>query len=73
MRNFLGFRALFYPKSLHLLGRIYEQKGDMKLAIKNYEALLDLWKDADGDLPELSDAKMRLANLRKALSVERKA
>jgi len=64
--NFLGFRALFYPKSLYLLGRIYEQKGDMKLAIENYEALLDLWKDADGDLPELIEAKERLAKLRNA-------
>ncbi len=58
-----GFHAVYYPKSFYLLGKIYEKKGDKKLAIKNYEKLLELWKDADQDLPELIDAKARLAKL----------
>jgi len=58
-----GFHAVFYPKSFFLLGRIYEQQGDRKLAIENYQKLLELWKDADQDLPELLDAKARLAKL----------
>ena len=57
-------RAIFYPKSFYLLGKIYEKKGNNPLAIENYEKFLDLWKDADEDLPDLIDAKERLAKLR---------
>ena len=53
-----------YPKSFNLLGKIYEKKGDTQLAIQNYEKFLDLWKDADEDLPDLIDAKKRLAKLK---------
>ena len=49
--------------SFLLLGKIYEKKGDTQLAIENYEKLLDLWKDADEDLPDLIEAKTRLAKL----------
>jgi len=34
------------------------------VAIENYEKFLDLWKAADKDLPELIDAKPRLAKLK---------
>lgn len=57
--NYAGYRATYYPKSFYLMGKIYEKKGDSKLAIKNYEKFLELWKDADQDLPELIDAKKR--------------
>ena len=56
-------RAAFYPRGFYLLGRIYEKNGHQNLAIENYEKLLNLWKDADKDLPELIDAKARLAKL----------
>ena len=56
-------RAVFYPKSIYLLGKINEKSGDRKAAIANYEKLLDMWKEADKDLPELIDAKERLAKL----------
>ena len=46
------------------MGKIYEKKGDTSLAVKNYEKFLELWKDADQDLPDLIDAKKRLANLK---------
>ena len=55
--------AIYLPKSFYLLGKIYEKKGDTQLAIENYEKFLDLWKDADEDLPDLIDAKERLARL----------
>jgi len=61
--NFLE-RAIYFPKSFYLLGKIYEKKGDTQLAIQNYEKFLDLWKDADKDLPDLIDAKKRLAELK---------
>ena len=57
-------RAIYFPKSFNLLGKIYEKKGDNQLAIQNYEKFLDLWKDADKDLPDLIDAKKRLARLK---------
>ena len=57
-------RAYYYPMSFLLLGKIYEKKGDAQLAIENYEKFLDLWKDADEDLPDLIEAKTRLAKLR---------
>ena len=60
---YLVERANYFPKSFHLLGKIYEKKGDNQLAIQNYEKFLDLWQDADEDLPDLIDAKERLARL----------
>ena len=59
----LGLRAMYYPKSFYLLGKVYEQKGDSNLALKNYTKFLEMWKNADEDLPELIDAKDRLRNL----------
>jgi len=53
-----------FPQSFLLLGKIYEKKGDTKFAIENYEKFLDLWKNADKDLPDLIDAKKRLAKLK---------
>ncbi len=58
--------GVFYPKSFYLMGKIYEKKGDKELAVRNYEKLLELWKNADADLPELIEAKARLAALRRA-------
>jgi len=34
-------------------------------AIENYDKFLDLWKDADPDLPEVEDAKETLKWLKK--------
>ena len=56
--------AVYYPKSFYLLGKVYEKKSEKNLAIQNYEKFLALWKDADKDLPELIDAKQRLAKLK---------
>ncbi len=53
-----------FARGFYLRGKIYENKGDTKLAIENYEKFLDLWRDADNDLPDLMDAKARLGKLK---------
>jgi tetratricopeptide (TPR) repeat protein len=52
-----------YAKSFYMLGKIAEQQGDKARARENYRKFLDLWKDADPGLPEVPDAKARLAAL----------
>ncbi len=64
MFEVVGMRAIFYPKSFYLLGKIYEQKGDREKAKANYLKLIDLWANGDQDLPDLIEAKMRLAKLK---------
>jgi tetratricopeptide (TPR) repeat protein len=53
-----------YTKSFYMLGKIHEQQSNKAEAIEHYEKFLDLWKDADPGLPEVDDAKVRLAGLR---------
>ena len=53
-----------YPKTFYLMGKIYEKKGDISQAADNYKKFLELWKDADGDLPDRIDAKKRLTGLK---------
>ncbi len=53
-----------YAKSFYMLGKINEELGDKAKAIEHYEKFLDLWKDADPGIPEVDDAKKRLATLR---------
>ena len=53
-----------YAKSFYMLGLIYEELGDKVKAIENYEKFLELWKDADPELPEPLDARKRLAALK---------
>jgi tetratricopeptide (TPR) repeat protein len=62
--NSLGWEAQEYWIQAHYnLGKIYEKKGDYQLAMKYYQDFINIWKDADDDLPELIDAKSRLTKL----------
>ena len=52
-----------YAKSFFMLGKIAEQQGDKVRARENYGRFLELWKEADPGLPEVEDARERLASL----------
>jgi eukaryotic-like serine/threonine-protein kinase len=45
------------------LGEVYEKSGRTDKAIEQYDRFLDIWKNADPGLPEVADAKARLAAL----------
>ena len=52
-----------YALAHYQLGKVYEKMKIIAKAKKHYEKFLDLWKDADEDLPELIDGKKRLGEL----------
>ena len=62
--SLVNARGAVYPQSFLLIGKAYEEKGAIQQAIENYELLVELWKNADEDLPDLIDAKARLARLK---------
>jgi tetratricopeptide (TPR) repeat protein len=59
-------RRLIHPKYHYRLAKLYQEKGWKDKAIDEYEKFLEIWKDADKDLPELIDAKKRLASIKEA-------
>jgi tetratricopeptide (TPR) repeat protein len=52
-----------YARSFYMLGIIAEQKGEKAAARERFRKFLELWKDADPGLPEVADARKRLAGL----------
>jgi serine/threonine protein kinase/Flp pilus assembly protein TadD/TolA-binding protein len=58
------WRGDIYAKAFYMLGKIAEQQGDKPRARENYRKFLDLWKDADAGLPEVADARKRVAGLK---------
>jgi DNA-binding winged helix-turn-helix (wHTH) protein/Flp pilus assembly protein TadD len=58
-------RHVIGPLARLQLGRAQKTMGNEAAARKSYEAFLDLWKDADPDVPVLKQAKAEYAKLRK--------
>ena len=58
------FVSVFEPRYVLEIARLLQQMGDEPGARKEYERFLNLWKDADGDLPELAEARQALSRLR---------
>ena len=56
-------RSLINPLYHFRVAGIYEKKGDKAKAIEHYRKFLEIWKDADPELPEPGLAKARLAAL----------
>jgi tetratricopeptide (TPR) repeat protein len=52
-----------YAKSFYMLGKIHEEQGNIAKAIEHYEKFLTLWKDSDPGLPEVADARERMASM----------
>lgn len=69
LREMVGFKdrgrsaAYYLPKAMLLLGKVYEKKGNPAGAKAQYTRLLDLWKNADKDLPDYIEARTRLQEL----------
>jgi len=53
-----------YARSFYMLGKIYQEKGWEGKAIEHYSRFIELWKDADPGIPEVEDAKQRIAQLK---------
>lgn len=56
-------RRLPNPRYLYRLASLYDKQGMKEEAVQAYRQFLELWKNADRNLPEAIDAKKRLAVL----------
>ncbi len=55
--------SYLYVRSFYQMARILQEQGKDKEARAHYQKFLDLWKDADPDIPLLQDAQQRLRSL----------
>jgi len=57
--NYYGNRAVLYPRA-SICWKNLSAKGRQKTRSREHEKFLTLWKAADRDLPELTDAQSSL-------------
>jgi tetratricopeptide (TPR) repeat protein len=55
--------SYLYARSFIQMARIQQERGKDEEARKNLEKFLELWKDADPDIPLLQDARQQLRSL----------
>lgn len=57
----------YYERGIidYRLGKLYERRGDPQQAAARYAQFIAQWKHADANLPELADAKARLARVKR--------
>ncbi len=53
-----------YARSFYWLGKIFDQRAQRPKAVEHYEKFLQLWENADPGIPEVDEARSRLAALR---------
>jgi len=58
----LKWSLLNEPRYVLEIARLLEQKGDVAAARVEYQRFVDLWKNADPGLPELAEARKKLAS-----------
>ncbi len=56
--------SVLEPRYVLELARLYAEAGDTDAAKKEYQRFLELWQDADPDIPILQQAKAEYAKLR---------
>ncbi|HET9439535.1 MAG TPA: hypothetical protein VFO52_05165, partial [Longimicrobiales bacterium] len=56
--------AVLEPRYVLQIARLLDKKGDKPAARLEYQRFLDFWKKADSDVPELAEARSRVAALR---------
>jgi serine/threonine protein kinase/tetratricopeptide (TPR) repeat protein len=54
----------FHATAHYELGQVYEEMNRPEDAKRHYERFLEMWKNADEGLPQLEDARARLAKLK---------
>jgi tetratricopeptide (TPR) repeat protein len=59
------YQGDIYAKSLYMLGKIHQEKGETEKAVEYYERFLEILKDPDRKSPELQDAQKQLSLLGK--------
>jgi tetratricopeptide (TPR) repeat protein len=57
-------RPLIHPLSRYRLAKLYEEKGQREKAIEQYEKALEMWKNADEGLVEMTDTRKSLKSLK---------